>query len=135
MLISSGVHAQNALDDILKRKVIKVAVQTDSAPYGYVGTDLKPIGLDVDMANYIGKKLGVGVELVVVVSSSRIPALQTQKADLAARPDQRIRRPAPDVGSLHARPTGEFAVRGAHVLNIQLQPVEFDGHLLHRLAR
>ena len=66
----------------MKRKVIKVAVQTDSAPYGYVGTDLKPIGLDVDMANYIGKKLGVGVELVVVVSSSRIPALQTKKADL-----------------------------------------------------
>lgn len=82
LLISSVVHAQDALDDILKRKVIKVAVQTDSAPYGYVGTDLKPIGLDVDMANYIGKKLGVGVELVVVVSSSRIPALQTKKADL-----------------------------------------------------
>lgn len=82
LLISSVVHAQDALDDILKRKVIKVAIQTDSAPYGYVGTDLKPIGLDVDMANYIGKKLGVGVELVVVVSSSRIPALQTKKADL-----------------------------------------------------
>ena len=82
LLISSVVHAQDALDDILKRKVIKIAVQTDSAPYGYVGTDLKPIGLDVEMANYIGKKLGVGVELVVVVSSSRIPALQTKKADL-----------------------------------------------------
>jgi polar amino acid transport system substrate-binding protein len=82
LLVSSVVHAQDALDDILKRKVIKIAVQTDSAPYGYVGTDLKPIGLDVEMANYIGKKLGVGVELVVVVSSSRIPALQTKKADL-----------------------------------------------------
>ena len=82
LLISSAVHAQDALDDILKRKLLKVAVQTDSAPYGYVGTDLKPIGLDVDMANYIGKKLGVPVELVVVVSSSRIPALQTKKADL-----------------------------------------------------
>ena len=82
LLATSIVHAQDALDDILNRKVIKVAVQTDSAPYGYVGTDLKPIGLDIDMANYIGKKLGVGVELVVVVSSSRIPALQTQKADL-----------------------------------------------------
>jgi polar amino acid transport system substrate-binding protein len=82
LLASSFVQAQEALDDILKRKLIRVAVQTDSAPYGYVGTDLKPIGLDIDMANYIGKKLGVGVELVVVVSSSRIPALQTKKADL-----------------------------------------------------
>jgi polar amino acid transport system substrate-binding protein len=82
LLAAAGAHAQTALDDILKSKVLKVAVQTDSAPYGFVGTDLKPIGLDVDMANYIGKKLGVPVELVVVVSASRIPALQTRKADL-----------------------------------------------------
>jgi polar amino acid transport system substrate-binding protein len=82
LLVSSVVHAQDALDEVMKRKVLRVAVQTDSAPYGYVGTDLKPIGLDVDMGNYIGKKLGVPVELVVVVSSSRIPALQTKKADL-----------------------------------------------------
>nr|WP_315849742.1 transporter substrate-binding domain-containing protein [uncultured Rhodoferax sp.] len=82
LLAAAGAHAQTALDDILKAKVLKVAVQTDSAPYGFVGTDLKPIGLDVDMANLIGKKLGVPVELVVVVSASRIPALQTRKADL-----------------------------------------------------
>jgi polar amino acid transport system substrate-binding protein len=78
----TDVQAQTALDDILKGKLLKVAVQTDSAPYGYVGTDLKPIGLDIDMANYIGKKLGVAVELVPVVSASRVPALQTRKADL-----------------------------------------------------
>ncbi|CAM8633477.1 HisJ ABC-type amino acid transport/signal transduction systems, periplasmic component/domain [Comamonadaceae bacterium] len=82
LLAATGVQAQTALDDIMKSKVLKVAVQTDSAPYGFVGTDLKPIGLDIDMANLIGKKLGVPVELVVVVSASRIPALQTKKADL-----------------------------------------------------
>ena len=82
LLAASGVQAQTALDDIMKAKVLKVAVQTDSAPYGFVGTDLKPIGLDIDMANLIGKKMGVPVELVVVVSASRIPALQTKKADL-----------------------------------------------------
>ncbi len=82
LLAGTAAHAQTALDDILKSKKLKVAVQTDSAPYGFVGTDLKPIGLDIDMANYIGKKLGVAVELVPVVSASRIPALQTRKADL-----------------------------------------------------
>jgi polar amino acid transport system substrate-binding protein len=80
--LAGVVHAQTALDNILKSKVIKVAVQTDSAPYGFVGIDLKPVGLDIDMAQYIGKKLGVAVELVPVVSGSRIPALQTRKADL-----------------------------------------------------
>jgi polar amino acid transport system substrate-binding protein len=51
-------------------------------PYGFVGTDLKPQGLDIDMANYIGAKLGVKVELVPVTSANRIPYLQTKKADL-----------------------------------------------------
>ena len=75
-------HAQTALDDILKAKEIKIAIPTDFPPYGFVGTDLKPQGLDIDMANYIGGKLGVKVELVVVTSANRIPYLQTKKADL-----------------------------------------------------
>ena len=77
-----SAQAQTALDDILRTKLLKVAVQTDSAPYGFVGTDLKPIGLDIDVAQYIAKQLGVALELVPVVSASRIPALQTHKADL-----------------------------------------------------
>ena len=75
-------HAQTALDDIMKAKEIKIGIPTDFPPYGFVGTDLKPQGLDVDMANYIAGKLGVKVELVVVVSANRIPYLQTKKADL-----------------------------------------------------
>ena len=55
---------------------------TDAAPYGFVGTDLVPKGLDVDMAQLIGNKLGVKVELVPVTSANRIPYLQTKKADL-----------------------------------------------------
>ena len=74
--------AQNALDNIMASKKLRVAVQTDSAPYGFVGTDLKPIGFDVDMARLIARRLGAELELVVVVSASRIPALQTNKADL-----------------------------------------------------
>ena len=53
-----------------------------SPPYGFVGTDLKPQGLDIDMANYIGAKLGVAVELAPVTGTNRIPYLQTKKADL-----------------------------------------------------
>ena len=75
-------HAQTALDDVLKAKEIKIAIPTDYPPYGFVGTDLKPQGLDVDMANYIAAKLGVKVELVPVTSANRIPYLQTKKADL-----------------------------------------------------
>ena len=82
LVFSTASHAQTALDDILKTKEIKIAIPTDFPPYGFVGPDLKPQGLDVDMANYIGGKLGAKVELVVVTSANRIPYLQTKKADL-----------------------------------------------------
>jgi polar amino acid transport system substrate-binding protein len=81
-LFAGSALAQTALDTIMSSKKLRVAVQTDSAPYGFVGTDLKPIGFDVDMARLIAKKLGVELDLVVVVSATRIPALQTNKADL-----------------------------------------------------
>ena len=82
LLAAWGAQAQTALDEAMARKLIRIAVPTDFPPYGFVGTDLKPQGLDVDMANYIGAKLGLPVELVPVTSANRIPYLQTKKADL-----------------------------------------------------
>ena len=82
LLAAAGAQAQTALDDVLKNKKITIAIPTDFPPYGFVGTDLKPQGLDIDMANYIGAKLGVAVELAPVTSANRIAYLQTRKADL-----------------------------------------------------
>jgi polar amino acid transport system substrate-binding protein len=76
------VSAQNALANVMTNKVIRIAVPADFPPYGFVGADLNPRGLDIDMADYIGVRLGVGVELVPVTSMNRIPYLQTKKADL-----------------------------------------------------
>ena len=74
--------AQTALDDVLKAKSIRVAIPTDFPPYGSVGTDLAPQGLDIDMARYIAAKLGVKAELLPVTTANRIAYLQTKKADL-----------------------------------------------------
>jgi len=82
LFAASVAQAQTALDDVLAKKLITIAIPTDYPPYGFVGTDLKPQGLDVDMATLIAAKLGVKVELVPVTSSNRIPYLQTKKADL-----------------------------------------------------
>ncbi|MFM8609264.1 MAG: transporter substrate-binding domain-containing protein [Burkholderiaceae bacterium] len=82
-LTAAGVaQAQDALDNVIKARKITIAIPTDFPPYGFVGTDLKPQGLDIDMANYIGAKLGVAVELAPVTSANRIPFLQTKKAEL-----------------------------------------------------
>ena len=80
--VLGNAQAQSALDNIQKTKLIKIAIPTDFPPYGFVGIDLKPQGLDIDMANFIAAKMGVGVELLPVSSANRIAYLQTKKADL-----------------------------------------------------
>jgi polar amino acid transport system substrate-binding protein len=83
LLFAAGaLHAQNALDDVIRSKKILIGVPADIPPYGSVGTDLKPQGLDIDMANYIAAKLGVSSDLVVISSANRIAYLQTKKVDL-----------------------------------------------------
>ena len=82
LLSAATSFAQTALDDVMKAKKITIAIPTDFPPYGFVSTDLKPQGLDIDMANYIAQKMGVGIELVPVTSANRIAYLQTKKADL-----------------------------------------------------
>jgi polar amino acid transport system substrate-binding protein len=81
-LTHAPAQAQAALDNVMARKSIAIAIPTDYPPYGFVGTDMAPQGLDVDMARLIAAKLGVTVDLVPVISANRIAYLQTHKADL-----------------------------------------------------
>lgn len=81
--LSASLPAKaDALDDIMKAKVLKVAVPQDFPPFGSVGTDLQPRGYDIDAAALIAKELGVKLELVPVSSANRLPYLQTKKVDL-----------------------------------------------------
>ncbi len=81
--LTSGVSARaDALEDIMKRGTIRVAVPQDFPPFGSVSKTMKPEGYDVDMAALIAKDLGVKLELVPVSSANRIPYLQTKKADI-----------------------------------------------------
>ena len=73
--LSSNAVRADALADIMKAGVIKVAVPQDFAPFGSAGTDLKPQGYDIDMANLIAKELGVKAEIIAVTSANRIPYL------------------------------------------------------------
>ena len=72
----------DALADITARGTLRVAVPQDFPPFGSVGTDMAPMGYDIDVANLIAEKLGVKTELVPVTSANRVPYLQTNKVDL-----------------------------------------------------
>ncbi|MBB3213214.1 polar amino acid transport system substrate-binding protein [Herbaspirillum sp. Sphag1AN] len=81
-LCSAAAHADK-LDDIKKAGVLRVAAFDGNPPFGYVdATTKKIVGLDVDYANALGKKLGVKVELVPTNPANRIPLLTSNKVDL-----------------------------------------------------
>jgi polar amino acid transport system substrate-binding protein len=81
---SLGIGAARAdvLENVKASGTLRVAVPQDFPPFGSVGIDLKPRGYDIDMANLIGERLGVKVELIPVTSTNRVPYLTTGKADL-----------------------------------------------------
>ncbi|MBR0706085.1 transporter substrate-binding domain-containing protein [Bradyrhizobium liaoningense] len=79
---ATETSAQTALDGITRSKAVRIAIPTDFPPYGFVGSDMQPQGLDIDMARLIAGKLGATVELIPVTTANRIPYLQTKKADL-----------------------------------------------------
>jgi len=72
----------DGLSDVTQRGVLKVAVPQDFPPFGSVGPDLKPRGLDIDTAQLLADKLGVKLALTPVNSTNRIPFLTTGKVDL-----------------------------------------------------
>ena len=79
----SGLAHADRLDDIKKAGVLRVAAFDGNPPFGYVDADSKKIvGLDIDYANELGKKLGVKVEIVPTNPANRIPLLSSNKVDL-----------------------------------------------------
>jgi polar amino acid transport system substrate-binding protein len=59
-----------------------VAVPTDFPPYGFVGVDMAPQGLDIDMARLIADKLGVKAGAGAGEQPQPHPYLQSKKVDL-----------------------------------------------------
>jgi len=81
-LLPVAAHADK-LDDIKKAGVLRVAAFDGNPPFGYVDASSKKIvGLDIDYANELGKKLGVKVEIVPTNPANRIPLLSSNKVDL-----------------------------------------------------
>ncbi|MGF6781872.1 transporter substrate-binding domain-containing protein [Paraburkholderia sp. GAS334] len=79
--LAPAAHA-DALDSIAKSGVVRVGVFEDYPPFGSIGSDMKPVGYDIDMASLIGKALNAKVELVQVTGDNRMAYLADHKADM-----------------------------------------------------
>jgi polar amino acid transport system substrate-binding protein len=80
---SFAVQADATLDKIEQRHRLVVGVLLSGGPFGSIdpGTQ-KPKGLNVDMAQDLGRQLGAEVELVPVLPANRVQFLQQGKVDL-----------------------------------------------------
>lgn len=72
----------DTLDTIKQRKKILIAVDIGAPPYGFLDTQAKQAGSDVEAAHMLAKDLGVELEIVPVTGPNRVPFLLTKKADL-----------------------------------------------------
>lgn len=79
----SSVAYADQLDDIISAGKLRCAVELDFPPNGSRDADNKPIGFDVDYCNDLGKALGVEVEIVDTPTADRIPAVLSNRADVA----------------------------------------------------
>ena len=80
---SAGAQADATLDKIQQRHVLTVGVVLSGGPFGSIdpGTQ-KPRGLNVDLAQELGRQLGAEVQLVPVLPANRVQFLQQGKVDL-----------------------------------------------------
>ncbi len=83
---SSGSSSSNAgyrtLDQIKDSGKITIGVFSDKSPFGYVDENGTYQGYDIELANRLGKDLGVEVELVSTEAANRVEYLQTGKVDV-----------------------------------------------------
>ena len=81
-LVGCAKQGYRSVDDIKKDGTIKIGVFSDKHPFGYVDKNGKYQGYDIELANRIGKDLGVKVKLVSTEAANRIEYLKTNKVDI-----------------------------------------------------
>jgi polar amino acid transport system substrate-binding protein len=79
--LSAAAHA-DTLDDIKKAGKVRIAIDLAIPPFGMTDEKMQPTGSDVDLARLLAKDLGVALEIVTTTGPTRIPMLQTNKAEL-----------------------------------------------------
>lgn len=85
LAVAAGVSAPAWADkfqDVLSKGVIRIGIPADLPPFGFQNASRVSEGFDIDLANMVGKALGVKVELVPLTGANRIPFLLTDKVDI-----------------------------------------------------
>ncbi|MFD9129197.1 ABC transporter substrate-binding protein [Kitasatospora sp. NPDC059571] len=90
--------------------VLKIASDINYAPVEFKGQDGAATGIDPDLAQAIGKRLGVKVEFEDTAFDKAIPGLQAKEFDavMSAMTDNRTRRDGTDADGKQVNPGVDF---------------------------
>lgn len=80
---STAVHADDSLQALRAKGVIRIANTQSSPPWSYLNTDNQPAGYDVAIAKEVAKRIGVAkVEFVADSFKNFVEGLKADKYDL-----------------------------------------------------
>lgn len=82
VLCGANAALADAYDDIIAAGKIRISTDLAIPPSGMLDAELKPIGSDVETAQLLASDWGLELEFVPTTGATRIPNLQTGKADL-----------------------------------------------------
>ncbi|MBA1140980.1 ABC transporter substrate-binding protein [Mesorhizobium neociceri] len=82
LTLAGQVHAESALDTIIKNKKLRCGIMLDSPPAGFRDSNNEPDGYDVTYCKDMAKALGAEPEIIETPSPDRIPALVSNRIDV-----------------------------------------------------
>ena len=81
-LLAHGPARADVLDNVMSSKKLRVATDLAIPPAGMVDANMQPTGSDVETARLLAHDWGVELEFVQTTGATRIPNVQTGKADI-----------------------------------------------------
>ena len=80
---AAAAHAGAAYDNVMKTKVLRAGIMTDSIPGAYYNDKGEWVGFDADVAEEIAKRMGCKLERVAVNNKTRIAFVQEGRIDIS----------------------------------------------------
>src|SRR3954470_3280063 len=81
-MMAATPASADLLDDITQAKKIRISTDLAIPPSGMMDSSMKPTGSDVETAQLLAKDWGLELEFVQTTGATRIPNVQTNKADI-----------------------------------------------------
>jgi polar amino acid transport system substrate-binding protein len=82
LMMAAQPACADLLDDITKAKKIRISTDLAIPPSGMMDGSMKPTGSDVEVAQLLAKDWGLELEFIPTTGATRIPNVNTGKADI-----------------------------------------------------